>query len=255
METSPTTVRTEVRATIITERISQEIAIIVVIGFARKERSHCRAAETAANHRVVLTQGRVLDRIAGKIRILYAYVIPFALPALLTNHGRKAVLAKMTSIREVVLYRPIGAAVLLNAGFVLILAGGTETVSRLKGLSFVPAKVPTEFRMPDKALVVGRKLEEGNVEEQVTIQFLTSQLILVHLSECYRVRIRETFFRNRREAAIDIVNLNIRRGNKRVHDKTLFLVSLLQVFTRIRICYVYAHLEPFLQFSVDICTK
>ena len=71
----------------------------------------------------------------------------------------------MTGIRDVVLYSPIGAAVLLNAGFVLILAGGTKAVSRLKGFCPVPAEVPTQFRMPDKALVVSRKLEESNVED------------------------------------------------------------------------------------------
>ena len=255
VETCPTTVRTEVRATIITECIGQEIAIIVVIGFARKERSHCRATEAAANLRVVLTQGRILNRVVGKIRIRCAYIIPFALPALLTNHGSNAVLTKMTGIRDVVLYSPIGAAVLLNAGFVLILAGGTKAVSRLKGFCPVPAEVPTQFRMPDKALVVSRKLEESNVEEQVTIQFLTSQLILVHLSESYRVRIRETFFRYGREAAIYIVNLNIRRRDERVHDKTFFRICFLQVFTRIRIRNVYAHLEPLLQLSIDIGAK
>ena len=64
---------------------------------------------------------------------------------------------------------------------------GTQVNCWIEGFCMVPAQIPAQFGVP------GEVLQWGDIEEQVTIEFLTSQVDIVHQCHGNRVRIGESF--------------------------------------------------------------
>ena len=187
METCPTFIWTEVRTTIVTIGICKHIAVVIIICFAREERCHCRTSETITDSWFTCTESRVLHDIKRHTSIEDGNIVPFRLPCFLSNHGSKTMLSNIAIISDIVLKCPVFVFILLLSAFILTDMISTQVNSWVEGLCMIPSKIPTQFCMP------GEVLYRGDIKEEVTIEFLTSQVDVVHQSHSNRVRICKSF--------------------------------------------------------------
>ena len=205
METCPTLIRTEVRATIVTVGIGRIVAVVVAISPTGEERSHGTAAKTCTNLWRTCSQCRIMYLIRRQSCIIDRGIVVLRLPALLSKHGGSRVLAKGTAVGQVVLQLPELAAVLLDAALVAGTLPSTEVNHRFISLCTVPTEVKAQLGVPYQIL------NRSHLEVHITIQFLTLQQDVVHHCHGNGVRVRITFLRNGRVSTIYIINRY--RGN------------------------------------------
>ena len=234
MERGPAHVGTEVGTTVATECIGQQIAVIIIIGFAREERRHGRRTEAGANLCLARSQCRVLDAVRGQVGVVGTYVVPFAFPALLSDHGREGVLANLAVVGQIVLDLDELAASLLHAGLVLVLGPVAQVDGGLERRGAVPVKVVANLSVPDQSF------HKGNVGEEVSAQQVTLVTIVVHQGQSHGVGVAHTFARDRSVAALDVVDGLIGRRGQCVGDDALVLIGLQQFLRGVRVGSVQA---------------
>ena len=115
MEACPSVVRAEVGRTVVTVSIGRIVAVVEVVGLAGEYRSHRETSETGADFRGTCTENRAVHLIGREIAALGGDVFPSGLPHFLSDHGTDIVLAESVVVCQVVLYLPVGIAVVLGA--------------------------------------------------------------------------------------------------------------------------------------------
>ena len=110
VETCPAVRGTEVGATVVAVGIGCVVAVVVTVGPAGEERSHRRTAETVVDLGRALTQLGIVNLVRGQVGVSNTRVVPFRLPALLTEHGGQVVTVGYgLGVGQVVLQLPEGA--------------------------------------------------------------------------------------------------------------------------------------------------
>ena len=249
MEACPAVVRAEVRRAVVTIGIGGVVAVVIIIGFAREERSHRCAAEARAEVFVhLLHQRRVLHVVARQVLAGDALVLPVRLPALLTQHGGEAVLADVASIGEVVLQLPVFIVVALP---VILVAGLLPTAQVDRGLpclGVAVADVVAQLSVPHQVL------QEAHLGEDIAGQLAALQGVFVHVGQCHGVGVGISLAHLGVVVAEDVVDGDVGQCGQRVADDTLRTVGTLQLVIGSREGARHAELQPGLQLCVKVST-
>ena len=246
MKACPALVGTEVRRAVVTIGVGAEVAVIIIIGFAREERCHGARAKAGANLRVARAQSGVVHFVVGQVGVEGRHIVPLRLPRLLTEHGGDAVLAELVAVGDVVLQSPERAGVLLQTAGVLSAVPCAQVHLRLVGLGLRPAQVVAQLSVP------GDVLNGCDVGEDATRELLTVEQDVVHHGQCDGVGAGVAFLRHVGVVAVDVVDLDVGRCDERIIDDTLVGVGELQVVSGLRIRDVQTQLQPRLQVGIEV---